>query len=409
MIIVYVVLCLLALVAAVYLINLIEHDPGYLLISYDKYTVETSVWVAVAIIILGSILIWVLLSLFFKLLRQSRIFGNWFSGRGTRKARQQTHRGIVAFNEGNWERAHRLLARSAQNSDLPLVNYLYAAKASNRAGNIEEADKLLAAASQDTASVTAIELTQAEMQLEQNKLEDCLATLSRLKNRSAHSSPRVNELLKDVYMALGDWPSLQGLLPEIKKLAVLPEAEFNDLEKTTAVALMRNALVNRNGNPSDALASAWKQLSKLLQSDVDVLSVYVDCSSQIGEQDLAEKQLRKELNESWSKPLVNLYGDLVSNDAKKQLIHAEKWLQERNSDAALLLAAGKLAERAGEKAKAKEYVNSSLQLEPNAEAYQVLAGLYAQEGDNAKCAEYFLESRKAVKSLALVSEATKTV
>ena len=66
------VVVLLMLLGGVGLIALIEDDPGYVLLSYGNYTLETSLWVGL-----------VLLLLFYLLVTLSmRLLGRFFAARG---------------------------------------------------------------------------------------------------------------------------------------------------------------------------------------------------------------------------------------------------------------------------------------------------------------------------------------
>ena len=59
-------------------------------------------------------------------------------------------------------------------------------------------------------------ITQAQLQLARNQLEQCLATLLELRKKDPHH-PFVLKLLHQVYLRLQDWQQLALLLPELKK------------------------------------------------------------------------------------------------------------------------------------------------------------------------------------------------
>ena len=91
-------------------------NKGYVMISLGNYTLESSVTSAVilAILFYGLLLIveWVL----------ARVFGlrrktlGWYGSRRRRKANQQTVAATLAFAEGQYSQAEKLMVKGARNS-----------------------------------------------------------------------------------------------------------------------------------------------------------------------------------------------------------------------------------------------------------------------------------------------------
>ena len=188
-------LALLALFAGIGVVALIETDPGYVLVSYGNYTLESSLWVGLVLLALFTGLVYLLLRLLRRLLSSNRSLMNWLGGRRAQVSQRLTSRGLINVIEGNWTRARRQLLRGAVNNDAPLLNYLMAARASYELG---EPDKMreylgLAEASDSEAGI-AVELTQAEMKLGSGQYEQALATLVRAR-RNAGRHPHVLDLL----------------------------------------------------------------------------------------------------------------------------------------------------------------------------------------------------------------------
>ncbi len=59
---------LLGLMLGVALVALIEIDPGYVLVAYGNYTVETSLWVGTLVLLLFTGLVYLLIRLIRKIL-----------------------------------------------------------------------------------------------------------------------------------------------------------------------------------------------------------------------------------------------------------------------------------------------------------------------------------------------------
>ena len=62
-------LVLIALLVGVGLVAVIESDPGYLLVAYGNYTLESSLWVVLLLFLLFTLVVYALIS--FCLLYQS--------------------------------------------------------------------------------------------------------------------------------------------------------------------------------------------------------------------------------------------------------------------------------------------------------------------------------------------------
>lgn len=94
-----------------------------------------------------------------------------------------------------------------------------------------------------------------------------------------------------------------------------------------------------------------------------------------------EDELRRALGENWDETLLVLYGCIELADREKQLQHAESWLGPHPQDAVLFRVLGKLCIRNKLWAKAREYLEKSLQLEPSVEACQLLGDLLQRQND----------------------------
>ncbi|MCR8922482.1 hypothetical protein NO559_06840 [Dasania sp. GY-MA-18] len=385
--------CLLILIAAVAFVGLVKHDPGYVLISYGLYTVESSLTVAVIALLAVMLLISFVLWLAYRLVNQSLAFNRWFSGRGHKRSREKTAQGIIAFIEGKWEKSRRLLTGAAEKSDTPLINYLFAAWASNELRDDEKTRELLAKASaSNSGAAIAVEIAQAEMQIDRGYLERSLATLTRAKNE-ASKYPYVYKLLQQVYTGLKDWDGLANLLPELSKHKIIDKDELQALSQQCCqqqllaiVAANTDANVN---NAKEALIALWKRQNKMVSRDSASVLCYAQCLVRVADEALAEKVVRDQLNRDWQPALIDLYGVVKGADSNKQLLHAENWLKERTNDARLLLCLGRLSLRNELWGKAREYFESSNKLSANSEACAELGRLLARLGKHELSNSYF--------------------
>ena len=387
----YFLIALGALAAAAGLGVLIQHDPGYMLLAIGNVAIETSFWVALLLFLL-------LLGTGYYLLRIGH-FGwsggnrltRFLSERRQQRSHRQSNEGLIALVEGNYDKAKRLLTRHLDDIDEPLINYLGAAYAANALGEPREASALLARAERNTQGANvAIELVQGRLLLQNGRLEESLASLTRAqRNTSRH--PAVLRLLKSVYLGLEDWDALQSLLTDLKKNDVVSAEELEALQRHCVLGQLKK-LSDPNKASNDELTQWWKKLPKDLQQDDALVASYVRQLIARHLQAEAEDVLRKHLRKSWQRELVLLYGMVAGPEPDKQLLTAEAWLPERNNDASLLLTLGRLSLRNQLWGKAREYFDNSHRLDPGFEVCAELGRLLAYLGEHERSAAFFQES-----------------
>ena len=380
--------CLVVLLLAAAAAVGIEYDPGYVLLSYGHYTLETSVWIALAAVLLLVAALYLMVRFVHGLLRQGSAARRWLGNRRHRRGQRQTTRGLIAYVEGNWQSARRYLSRGAEESETPLLNYLMAARASHELGDDKQARIFLSRAERSTSGADiAVQLTQAEMQLDNGQLEESLATLTRAR-RDAARHPYVLKLLAQVYLGLGEWNQLLALLPDLRRHDVLNSDELASLERRAWSELLEEA--GEKGGEAD-LTAVWRRLPRQLRREQELVTVYVRRLVALGDQAAAEKVLREYLSKHWPREWVVLYGKIEGADVGLQLKTAENWLRDRTNDAALLLTLGRLSLRNRFWGKAREYFENSFKLERSLEVCAELGRLLDSLGEHERSAGYFHE------------------
>jgi HemY protein len=384
---------LLMLLLAAALAAAISYDPGYVLIAFGLYTLETTFWVGVAVMLAILLLMYLVVVVLHRSFRQGSVFSRWRANRQLQKGRQLTSRGILALLEGNFERARRILDRAATRSDMPVINYLMAARASAALGDPKQTQLYLLRAERIGGRPgVALELTQAEMQLRTGQLEQSLASLNRAR-RSAGKNPHLLSLLKDVYTGLRDWPNLLKLLPELRRQRVLPAPELAELELRATIGLLDEAAAQ---GQLENLRTRWREVPRAMARDSRAAASYARALIAVGAGEEAERIVRIQLKREWHRELVAVYGRIGSTDAAQQLKTAEQWLGEHGRDATLLLTLGRLSLRNQLWGKAREYFESSLKLEENPETCAELGRLLAQLGQHERSAAYYERGLSAV-------------
>jgi len=371
------IIILLALFAGTGIMLIAEHEPGYVLLQYGSWSLETS------IIILGIALI-VMVVASYMLLRSLVVMGRvpqnlakWKLANQQKKANRALTKGLITLEEGRWAEAEKLLLRHAGVSETPLLHYLAAARAAQNQQESERRDNYLRLAHESTeGSDIAVGVVQAELQLAEGQQEQALATLQNLRE-IAPKHPHVLKLLQQLYLDMGQWQEVQKVLPDLRKRRVLDSSESKALLVDVMIGQLHVAL---NQNDWETMNKVWKQSATKLKHKESALAPYVAGLIQQGEMSQAEKLIEDFQRKQWSDYLVYLYGKLSQGDTMARLAKAEKWLKGRENNPWLLLTLGRLAKMNKLWAKDEEYLRRSIDHGPRGETYQELAEVLSAEG-----------------------------
>jgi HemY protein len=372
----------------------IIRDAGYVLVAYGQTAIETSLWVAVVVLVFLYVTIRGVTVIARRLLQGRTQVLRWRSGRKSTQARHQTIRGMLFMAEGRWEDAKKALLSAVQRADTPLINYLQAARSAHELGQTEERDDLLKLAHESTPGAKfATTLTQAEFQISDGRYEQALAALLMLKKK-APKHKTVLAMLATCYESLADWQALHELLIDLTNGKVVSEAEIRRLSR-----LVWEYLLSRDEN----VAGLWKRLPKWLCEDEPLLGRWVDMLIAQGRVDDAEQVLRLALDQFWSEELVKRYGVTRSTDTASQLIVAQGWAKARPNDPDVLVCLGRLSLMCERFVEAREYFDAALRLAPSEEVYGELGRLCVALGDESRGKEYLLRSLGDLPDLPLPS------
>ncbi|MBR9827884.1 MAG: heme biosynthesis protein HemY [Oceanospirillales bacterium] len=386
------VFLLIFLVAGAWLGQMMVQDPGYVLLAYKQTTIETSLWVLLLLLIIGFALGHWLLNLIAGIRMPGDKVRGWQSRRNQRISQRKTLKGMVALSEGNWWKAQRFLSQAAERSDLPVVNYLAAARAAHEQGDSSGTDALLNKARTSTPEAeVAIGLTQAQFQLDRGQLEPCLANLLNLR-RQAPKNTRVLRLLQQTYQRLEDWLALIQLLPELKRQKVLSDADLSALEQQCHLQRLNQCVATLPADTDmqerlQVLSRSWQAVPQHLLHDPVLVGRYTELMRTIGAEAEAETVLLDLIKRKWDARLVELYGTLAGKDPSKQLETAKGWLKKHPDCAELELTLGRLNMRNEHWEQAISHFERSFELAPRVETFGELLRLLQHLGKTEQAAQ----------------------
>jgi len=376
--------------------------PGYWLIRVGDTSIQTSFWVGLVVLFVAFVVLYLIVRLLGKLRRPFYRTRMWTSRNRHRQALKRTVRGLVDLSEGRWKHAQKILTRAANDSSVPLVNYLSAALAAHYQGDYEQADTLIKEAHDSTSGAdSAIGLVEAQMLLDRREYERAIQVLKKLEQH-APDHPQILRLLQRSYIEVSDWEGVRSLLPRLKRYNVVSEQELVALEKKTYTELFKHAeefgnstavssISHRTVTPLERAEELRRDLPSELQEDPEIIQLYVSVLAQNDKAHKAEGVLSSFLKHHWNGSLVLRYG-LLDVDSASQLKHAEGWLKEHPEDPDLLLTLGRLSLRNSYWGKAQEYFEKSQRVRPSGTASAELARLYFHLGESNKSELYLKRS-----------------
>lgn len=368
------ILGFILLLIAIWIGFLIHKDSGYVLISYDGWTLETSLWATVITIIVFFIVLTFILGL----IRNTRLLGNtfhqWTNTQKTRKARKLTNLGLCTLAEGDWQRAERNLIKATKDSNSPLINYLAAARAAQEQRAYNRRNYYLRKALESTKDAEiAVGLTQAQLQIDSKQWELALATLKHLQ-QIAPNHKFILKLLQHVFLELHDWKQLKKLLPDLRNNQILHAKELKTLEEKIYLSLLNNA---SKMTSNDSFKQTWYEIPKSWRNQPSILKAYIHYLIKRNLTGDAISIIENTLKKQWNPDLVACYGLARCHDTSaQQLTTAEAWLKKHPKEPELLLCLGRLSLHEKFLGKAKNYLESCLSIKPLTSAYLELGKVY---------------------------------
>ncbi|AIC23119.1 MULTISPECIES: heme biosynthesis protein HemY [Pseudomonas] len=388
----YVILFLVIAASGLLGLAIAEHS-GYILIAYDSFRYESSLWATLALVAVIWLVIWGIKALIELVMASSGVVNPWSRRNRSRRVQIAIEQGQMDLAEGRWASAQKHLHRAAEAERQPLLYYLGAARAANELGNYEQCDSLLERAlERQPQAELAVALSHAQLQTDRGDTEGALSTLQAMHERHPHSVQVLRQLQR-LHQQRGDWSAVIRLLPELRKDKVLPANELAELERRAWGENLTLA-AHREEDGAVGLQSlnrAWQQLTAAQRQEPQLVLAYAEQLRQLGAEAEAEEVLRVALKRKYDSHLARLYGLLRGSDPARQLQFAEQWLKDHPNDPSLLLTLGRLCLQTSLWGKARDYLESSLRLQRNPEACAELARLLAQLGDTERSNQLFQE------------------
>jgi len=365
-------LLLVVIAVAGYLGTLIARDPGYVLVAYDGYSMQTSLWVMVGLFLVFCLAAYLLFRSANVFRYGSGVVNEWREAKREARTSRLTQKGLRLLTEGEFDRARKFLDGAGEDSDAKGINFLSAARAADNQGDdLARETYLRRAVKTDPSLSRAATVLSAELALRRQDPAAALTALDSIKLNGYAAELKLQALKMS-----DDWRTSMAALPGLRKLV-----DTGSFEHEVAVTGLR-----AEAGHDVELNALFKSLGANVRNSREVLSQYVKSLSYKAH---AEPLLRAAIKRSWDSGYVSLYGDADFDTLKARRKAAEGWLKLHEEDPALHYCLGCLYELSNESNLAREFFTRSVELGESPQAHKKLGLLLEQNGEFESSSQHF--------------------
>ncbi|MGE0558662.1 MAG: heme biosynthesis HemY N-terminal domain-containing protein [Burkholderiales bacterium] len=343
-------------------------NEGYVLVALPGQRIELSLNFALVLLALGLVTGYLLVRL---LVTAFELPGRVARFRAARR-RETAHAALVEalgdFFAGRYARAEKTANRAVALGESAELGAVVAARAAHELRAPERRDRYLEQPEADPEKPdVARVITRAQMLLDERRAEEALAALAALPKK--HTAALRLELR--ARQRLNQWDAVPSLIDQLEKRGV-----FSTEQAETERCHAWQQLVERQSGDAAGLAAQWRRVPERYRRVTAVAGAAAAAFHELGLCDQAQAVIERSLENEWDDGLVNLYGECSAGDARRQIEHAERWLQDHREDGTLLLALGRLCARQQLWGKAQSYLEASISVAPTYSAQFELAQLH---------------------------------
>jgi HemY protein len=359
------IITIITVVSAILGIGLTK-DPGYILVVFHHWQIETSLFLAILIIVMfitSFIFSYQFLKNVFQiLLYPFHKFKQWQQHR----AEQVLNRGLQAFYQGKWHQALQNIR--AQQAISTWSTDLIAAEAAQKDGAYAQRDNLIHHAIENNPEAKeSILLFQAKLQIDQRQFEQGQATLKTIVQQFAKPSYLWVILQLQVHQHFKEYQEGLALLDCQRRLFANAQ-EYSNRYIDFFMPMLQNDLRN---NQLEKCLKAYKNLPMQLQNNINILKTLAPI---FPEHRLIRNHLEKRLKEQYDDEILEII--CLLPPSSHWLKNLEKIRSEQPNHAMLYYTFGKI--EAGLKlwGSAIADVQKSIQIKPRYQSYTLLAQIY---------------------------------
>ena len=386
-------------------------DPGYLLVRYGGVVLETSIAIAVLILVVGIwVSIWVV-QLLRRGLRTTTRLADWQHSKAMLAQHEQQKKALLATLGGDWEQSFKalhaedqILSDSAEAQQRRFIRTALAAHTAHARGDFAERDRVLRASKNVVLELPTLgPLLVAQWYLESGDIKNASKPLHQVLAVSKKNA-RAWSMLASVHIASKDWEEAEKCWAMLKKLGqpYYTGLRFHafDFQRQDVFAnpiaadsLMLAKLLARR-------AGALKEYQELAPAQRRNIAFLIAWARELGVSQRGSEGaavLAAALDEAWDPSVFSQWSELALAAPEDGLQRASGWAKGRTQDAHIQEVLGLLASHSEQWATAKDYFEAALKLLPEkahakVRLYRRLGSVWRSLGDDHRALQYFSQA-----------------
>lgn len=386
-------------------------DPGYLLVRYGSVVLETSIAIAVLILVVGIwVSIWVV-QLLRRGLRTTTRLADWQHSKAMLAQHEQQKKALLATLGGDWEQSFKalhpedqILSDSAEAQQRRFIRTALAAHTAHARGDFAERDRVLRASKNVVLELPTLgPLLVAQWYLESGDIKKASKPLHQVLAVSKKNA-RAWSMLASVHIASKDWEEAEKCWAMLKKLGqpYYTGLRFHafDFQRQDVFAnpiaadsLMLAKLLARR-------AGALKEYQELAPAQRRNIAFLIAWARELGVSQRGSEGaavLAAALDEAWDPSVFSQWSELALAAPEDGLQRASGWAKGRTQDAHIQEVLGLLASHSEQWATAKDYFEAALKLLPEkayakVRLYRQLGSVWRSLGDDHRALQYFSQA-----------------
>ena len=386
-------------------------DPGYLLVRYGSVVLETSIAIAVLILVVGIwVSIWVV-QLLRRGLRTTTRLADWQHSKAMLAQHEQQKRALLATLGGDWEQSFKalhaedqILSDSAEAQQRRFIRTALAAHTAHARGDFAERDRVLRASKNVVLELPTLgPLLVAQWYLESGDIKNASKPLHQVLAVSKKNA-RAWSMLASVHIASKDWEEAEKCWAMLKKLGqpYYTGLRFHafDFQRQDVFANPIAADSLMLAKLSARRAGALKEYQELAPAQRRNIAFLTAWARELGVSQRGSEGaavLAAALDEAWDPSVFSQWSELALAAPEDGLQRASGWAKGRTQDAHIQEVLGLLASHSEQWATAKDHFEAALKLLPEkahakVRLYRQLGSVWRSLGDDHRALQYFSQA-----------------
>lgn len=314
-----VITIIILLAAAIGIGLLAQTHPGYVLIQVGHWSIQTSLWFALATLIIVLIIADLIVTLLNKLAQGVARISIWRQHYQRQSARQGLMHGLLAYSTEQYHQAQAYLQRYTKASEQPFITQWFLTK--SLIAQHQPVDQAIQATQQAAHKKQRpyIYLLKAEHYIHQKQWQQAHQQLKQLPKKLAHTS----QALKFKSLCLANqkhwedlWPILQTLTPKLGNS--LPEP-FQTFQRQAFIRI-----ATKHSKRYNHLKHYWQTLTPSNQTHPECAVAFIKQCQQLKPK-LAPQWAKNWLDQRYSDQVLQAYCKLNGSNLQSRIDQLHEW------------------------------------------------------------------------------------